>query len=348
MGGGNDRAAFAASDLNSDDTIDGGAGTDTISVDAGDVSALSNANNFEILGLSGGSATIDNTALGFDAVTLESALGGATTLTGFDTVTLQATQADAITIGDVDSSDSVTFVADDDDDDTDSTVAVTGGLDTTDIEAVTIDTTAGDSFSVNTSPIEIDGVDAITASGSGDVELASVNDADATTDDVATVDLTGLTGAVNIADIPGETTYEVGNLGNATSFGAAANIDLGAGGSDDDFDGDGTGGDDISLINLTAGASDAVEFTADALGESDDILVLNNFEAGGDITDDQVDFSAFSSLASTSDLTFTNFNADTDGGTADAVAVTSDAFDGTLTLIGVQAAGLNDGDFTFA
>ena len=346
---GNDRVAFTSGQLTANDSADGGVGNDTISINAGDLGALSNATNFEVLGLSGGSGTVDNASLGFQTVTLEAGLGGAATLTGFATVNVQANQTNLVTIGNVGGSDSVTLVVDDTNDAASTFVGFNGGLNLTGVEQVSIDTISGDSFSTPAGvDFQVSGVNSLTANGSGDVNLSQIADSTPATNDVATVNLTGLTGAAFVGDIPGATTYQVGNLDNQSSFGATFSIDFGGDGVADDFDGDGAGGDAISLLGLTAGAADTVTFAANALGEANDILVLNGFEGGGDITDDQLDFSAFSGISSTSNLTFINFDADAGAGTQNAVAVTSPEFAGTLTLIGVQAADLNDGDFTFS
>jgi len=127
---------------------------------------------------------------------------------------------------------------------------------------------------------------------------------------VATVDLSGLTGQFD-------------NDG-FTFFGADTDVMIGN-----------IGDNSILELSTTAG-SNVLEFGVDL----DNDIQIDEFDAGAGINADVLDFSALG-VSGTSELTFTDTGLD--------VEITSDAFDGTITLTGIaDVSDLTGNNFIFA
>jgi hypothetical protein len=333
LGAGDDRVVFAAGNFDGNDEVDGGAGTDTLSIDVADATNLDDTVyvNFEALSLSAsttGTYTIDNDAFGFETITLEDDMGDITidNFNGGELV-VQDDQTTGITIGSTGTADTVTVTVDA------GTAITIGALDVTDVETVNIATASADD-DVTFAAIETDGVKKITFSGAGDVIVTDITDADPTNDGtvkITNVDLTGQTGGfvMDANNLGYGTTFTLGDLGNV----AATTT------NDYDFDGDGTD-DASSQIILTAGVRDTVKFTSNFKGNVAIQAAAAGSEAaefGGDVSDDRIDLSFFD--ITIDDLTFTD--------STDGLLITSDAFDGQILLVGVTGADVNNSDFVF-
>jgi hypothetical protein len=338
LGAGDDRVVFAAGNFDGNDEVDGGAGTDTLSIDVADATNLDDTVhvNFEALSLSASETdtyTIDNDAFGFETITLEDDMGDITidNFNGGELV-VQDDQTTGITIGSTGTADTVTVTVDAGTAITigANTTATPYGLDVTDVETVNIATASADD-DVTFAAIETDGVKKITFSGAGDVIVTDITDADPTNDGtvkITNVDLTGQTGGF---------VMDANNLGYGTTFtlGDLGNVAVATTTNDYDFDGDSTD-DASSQIILTAGVRDTVKFTSNFEGNVA-INATAATEFGGDVTDDRIDLSFFD--ITIDDLTFEDV--------ADGLLITSDAFDGQILLVGVTGADVNTTDFVF-
>lgn len=338
LGAGDDRVVFAAGNFDGNDEVDGGAGTDTLSIDVADATNLDDTVhvNFEALSLSATAAstyTIDNDGLGFETITLEDDMGDITidNFNGGELV-VQDGQTTGITIGSTGTADTITVTVD-----AGSSLTI-GGLDVTDVETVNIATASADD-DVTFTAIETDGAKKITFSGAGDVILTDITDADAANDGtvkITNVDLTGQTGGF---------VMDANNLGYGSTFtlGDLGNVVVGTTTNDYDFNDDGDqldAADASSQLILTAGVRDTVKFTSNFEGNVAIQAAAAGSEAaefGGDVTDDRIDLSFFD--ITIDDLTFTD--------STDGLLITSDAFDGQILLVGVTGSDVNTTDFVF-
>tara|TARA_R100000655_G_scaffold107808_2_gene158771 strand:+ start:10312 stop:12609 length:2298 start_codon:yes stop_codon:yes gene_type:complete len=294
--------------LDGDYTLDGGEGRDIIGVDADDAVDLDDVDfsNFEVLALTGGAGaavTIDSD--GFEEVQLTTNIINALTLENLagGTLTIESNQTGAIVVESTTATDDMLDVMI-----ADGSVTLSGGLDLTDMETVSFASEdASADLSIITSSLNVTGVDMLSFSGAGDVDINvdSIGE-----DDVATVDLSGLTGQFD-------------NDG-FTFFGADTDVMIGN-----------IGDNSILELSTTAG-SNVLEFGVDL----DNDIQIDEFDAGAGINADVLDFSALG-VSGTSELTFTDTGLD--------VEITSDAFDGTITLTGIaDVSDLTGNNFIFA
>jgi hypothetical protein len=318
LGEGDDRVelyTFGGDGDDTNDVLDGGDGRDTISMDADAVATLLSLNpvNFEVLALNaaaGAAVTIDADDYGFEEVSLEADVNQALTLEDFNggTLTIENSQTGAITVESNTLADTLDIVIDDT-----ANVTLSGGLDLSNVETVSFSSAEEDSdLIINTAALNVTGVDALSFSGEGDVDI---DFATTGVDDVATVDLSGLTGQFHndgFAFFGATTEIMVGNIGN------------------------------MSILELSGTAGrNVLEFGA----ELDNDIRIDLFEAGAGITDDALDFSAFG-ITGLGDLTFFDTNVAAFSGD---IEITSAAFDGTITLTGVsEISDLAAGNFVFA
>ena len=279
VGAGDDRVAFASATLDDLDTATGGEGEDTLAFAAGDDVVDLDADvhtGFEALelGAAAGAVTFDNDDFGFTKVVLagDVAAVGALTLDNLGDATLEvrASQTNGIVVSSTGTEDTLGVVIN-----ADAPVTL-ASLDVTAVESVNVSTTA-DTDDTTLTTIETDGVTALTFAGAGDVIINAVTDADTTNDTttkIASVDLTGQTGAFEMAALGYGTTFKLGNSG------------------------------DIELAAV-AGSRDKFEFTT----AFDNEVLISGGEFGGDVSDDKLDLSALG-LESIDDLTFTDTGAD--------------------------------------
>ncbi|WP_019895299.1 beta strand repeat-containing protein [Hydrogenovibrio halophilus] len=346
-----DSFIFVAGEMDANDTVDGGEGDDTVEVTVEDAATVTSANisnvstiNITATATNAQTSTFDadnvsgNVNYVVDNATVSAGAGsGAETLivdniTSGSTVTIkgdftETTNTDAnldLNLSSSTASDVLNIVSE-----ADGATATYDAVTTNSAETINLTVTDDDATAVTTiSSFDITGTETLNVTGEDGLVISAFANAG----DVATIDLSSMTGGFDLADSGAGATYIVGEIADGVN---GDNIDTTDNVSADDA---------VSAIALTASQNDIVRFTADSL--NDDILITG-FEAGGNITDDNVDLSAFTSLTSTDDLTFTDGDWDADS-TSDDVAITSDGFDGTIYLTGVTTAELNNADFTFA
>lgn len=313
LGAGDDRVELDTFGGDADDTndvLDGGDGRDTISMDPDAVATLLSLNpvNFEVLALNSGAGAaviVDADDYGFEEVTLEANINQTLTLEDFNggTLTIENTQSAAIIVESNTLADTLDIVIDNN-----GNVNLNGGLDLSNVEMVSFSSTEADAdLQINTAALNVTGVDMLSFSGAGDVDI---NFATVGADDVANIDMSGLTGKFD-------------NDGFAF-FGATTDVKLGN-----------IGGSSILELSAAVGRN-VLEFGA----ELDNDIRIDLFQTGAGITADALDFSALG-VTGLSDLTFVDTGAD--------VTIDSALFDGTITLAGVANINdLAAGNFVFA
>jgi len=291
-----DTVTVAAGELNADITIDGGAGDNTIAVEADDLDLLrtaivtdANVTNFSIAAITAALAadfTFSALATGIDTVDLTVAAGAAgvdLTLSNFNGGTIQfgLDQTGGVIVSDVGATDSITLVMDE------GAAATHTDVDLTDIETVLIvtDSAADD---VTFTALDLTGATSLTISGAGNVDIDAAGVADTA---LETVDLSDMTGVLELDLDTDGVTIIVGDLG------------------------------DGSTITLAAGDRNTIEFGAEISNE----IEISGFDAGSTLSDDVIDLSALG--IDFADLDISDDNADT--------TITSDAFDGSIVLVGV-------------
>jgi S-layer protein len=270
-GAGDDTVEMAG--LDDADTIDGGAGTNTASLGADDLDLLrtaivtdANVTNFSIAAITAVlTATVDfdfdANDTGIDTVDLTVAAGATgddLTLSNFNGGTIQfgLGQTGGVIVSDVGATDSITLVMDA------GAAATHANVVLTDIETVLIvtDSAADD---VTFTVLDLSGATSLTISGAGDVDAAGATD---TT--LETVDLSDMTGVLELDLDTDGVTIIVGDLG------------------------------DGSTITLFGGDRNTIEFGAEISNE----IEISGFDAGATAGDDVIDLSALG--IDYADLTF--------------------------------------------
>jgi hypothetical protein len=309
------------------DDASGGATTVTSTVDA------SNITSADVLEISG--TFIDTTTAG-DTDTLVAAVTGVTSAVG--TVKLNGDFADVgddsaeVSIalddatGETDSLDVELYSSDDDATADESLTQTISSLTINDVETLNISTNEGDDSGVTTvSALIADAATTINLTGDAGLIISDGSGADA----VETIDLSDFAAGFDLAAFGAGATFKLGSIAD------------GENGNNIDTNQDTTLNDAFSAITLLAGQKDVVEFT-----NLDNSIVINGVEGGGDISDDDFDFSAMG--IAFEDLTFTDGDYNNDAVGSDDVAITSDQFDGTIYMLGVTSTDLNQVDFIFA
>ncbi|MDP4990792.1 MAG: hypothetical protein NWQ37_06260 [Marivita lacus] len=317
LGDGDDRVeldAFGNDADDTDDDLDGGAGRDTISMDPDAVANLLTLDpqNFEVLALNASAAAaviVDADDYGFEEIALEVDLSAAGPLT------IEDFNGGTLTI-EADQAGSITIesntLADMLDIIIDDTSTVPAGVTLSGgLDLTDIEMVAFSSADED-SDLVINTA-ALDVTGVDSVSFSGEGDVDidvATTgvDDVSEVDLSGMTGSFD---------------NNGFAF-FGVDTDVLVGNLDDSY---------LDLSG-TAG-SNTLEFGA-AL---DNMIDINNFDEGAGVTADVLDLAALG-VTGLGDLTFTDNAGD--------LEITSSAFDGTITLIGVIEANLAVNNFDFA
>lgn len=306
LGSGNDAVYFGAN-LDTNDTVDGGAGTDILGVTAAVTNAaLTNVKNFEVLRLdaSGGNITQDAgiSALssygyqvsGANTVTLNNLANSATATVIGDTTTLTMVlkdgsgQSDALTFG-INNKDSSTGS-------TLTTLTAVSGLETLNIVAT----------GTNANTITTDNVAAKhVVTGSGALTIGSLANA-------TNFDASAATGKITITTSNTATTVLTGSAGDVITLGTG-NDTVNAGAGADTINFGSTGITSFGADSVIGGAgNDSFRFTATGGASAN----LTNYSTFSTITDFTVgtttsatDFLAFSG-------TDTNFGATGAGGAA--------------------------------
>ncbi|WP_099864773.1 DUF4214 domain-containing protein [Pararhizobium haloflavum] len=306
--------------LDADDSVDLGEGTDILGIDEANLQAAAAATGVEYIAINssaGAGLAIDGDDFDVDGFVLNA-----------DTTDLDLDAFDGISVNVATSQADISF------NDTESVSINVGfpeigtgavedligrqGDDSITIGALDVDGSTDVSFMTGDADQDLtittlnadNDVEMITVAGAGDFDVTGTTNGLATAADLATLDLSGLTGVFDsdeIGDGDGGVTVLVGNLA------------------------------DNSVINLSTAASarDFIEFGA----ELDNEITIANFEEGDNITSDVLDFSELG-VTALADLDFADAGAN--------VEITSDLFDGTLTLTGVNEAALNESNFIFA
>jgi RTX calcium-binding nonapeptide repeat (4 copies) len=353
-GAGDDTFDFGAN-MTGADTVDGGDGDDTVAatVDstAGDTTVtlaeLSNVETVEIAvtqdAAAGETATIDaeNLASGELVVThsgANAANDDTTAVTNLQEgvgLTLEGDITNASGTNDIfvtaaletatGTADTLTVTLD-----ANTAAQTIDGLATTAIEVITLSVDDGETAAQTTTigDLDISGATGLVVSGADNLIVTTFTSAD----DVTSVNLSGLTGAFDLATTAGGATYTLGTIADGAN---GSNIDT------DQLGGNnaGAGNDDaFSAITLHASERDTIVFS-----DLSNSIVINGMEAGGDVTDDDIDLSALG--VTFADLTFTDGDWDDDG--TDGVRVSSTEFDGDIYLTNLDINDLNQNDFIF-
>jgi len=139
---------------------------------------------------------------------------------------------------------------------------------------------------------------------------------DVTITDITDADTATKLATVDLSNQTGNVTVTANTLGYGTAFKLGAM------------------GDTTDLI-ATVGSRDTFQFTTAFAGE----VSITGGEFGGDVTDDRIDLSAITGIDTIDNLTFTDNAGD--------LEITSEAFEGTIVLVGITGAELNNADFVF-
>lgn len=296
LGAGDDTLIFTAGSTNEDDTLNGGAGVDEISVDLDEAQiAVDVAVGFERLTLTGAAAgavvvdlegsSIATVEVAGDLLVQDLTVGG---YGGERTIVISADGLDGVgaslTVESVDASDEVNISFD-------AGVAVDVTLlDLTDVEVVNI-STASEDDDVTLVEVDLDGVESLTVSGEGNFAATATG-----ADGLETVDLSGVSGEVDFSvDVAGDIGPLTITLGDFAA-GSSIVLDSTEGASDVIVLGDVLTGDtDLGISNFTAGPAvplaerDVLDLSEFGLTEADLVFVdggantLITFEtAGGD------------------------------------------------------------------
>jgi len=134
--------------------------------------------------------------------------------------------------------------------------------------------------------------------------------------DITDADTATKLATVDLSNQAGNVTVTANTLGYGTAFKLGAM------------------GDTADLI-ATVGSRDTFQFTTAFAGE----VSITGGEFGGDVTDDRIDLSAITGIDTIDNLTFTD--------NAGNLEITSEAFEGTIVLVGITGAEVNNADFVF-
>jgi S-layer protein len=293
-GAGDDTVRITVLGLDDGDTIDGGAGDNIIEVDADTLDELEtalftdeNVTNFTTVAIfaAGVAQTFDaNDVVTTISVDVDLTAGDTLTINNFSggTLEINAAQADAITVLSVGTTDSVTVAIGH------TTVAgvTIDDVQLDGIETVTIEANASGATTVTT--LDLTGTETLVISGDSNLDLDAANVVDTT---LETVDLSDMTGVLELDLDTDGVTIIVGDLG------------------------------DGSTITLAAGDRNTIEFGAEISNE----IEISGFDAGSTLSDDVMDLSALG--IDFADLDIADDGTDT--------TITSDAFDGSIVLLGV-------------
>jgi hypothetical protein len=297
-------------ELTADDDIDGGAGTNTASLDADDLDDLEtlttagSITNFSVAALTGALAadlTFDANGTGIDTVDVTVDIGAiyGLTLDNFSggTVIIGAAQADEVAVLSVGTSDTITV-------EFDAGAAITVvQLTLTDVESVSI--VADTDENVTLTAIDLSGTTSLTLSGAGAVTITTP-----TADSLETVDISDFTGTITGLDLESSDGVEV-IIGNLAA-------------------------DATITLNDTDTADDTITF-ADA--DLDVAITIVDFNAG--LGNDKIDLSVFGITSlSDADLDISDDGFDT--------TIAFDGIDGTIILDSVVTTELDASNFIFA
>ncbi len=367
-GAGDDRLIFShASDLTNDDIIDGGAGTDTLVGDDGELVALTTANNIsniEVIesasSLASGTITLANIDSSIKSVTLAAgaAAGTVTFGAGTNTLTLGTASAGALVVNDTGlATTDVLNIATSATADSGNGQAVTvNGFETVNLNSSTATAKTFGAIAINGDP-DSAGVNTsatLDIAGAANVQAAVITVGSATTG-TGTIDASDLTGNfVQTAAAVGATTITGGSgddtirgEGLASTLTGGAGNDAIVGGTAADTISGGAGNDTLTLTNaataaakdtITGGAGNDIFYSTDANldaahvlngGDGTDTLKIDDLSA---ITDAQLENNTSIELL-TSDATGLNATLDS---FAQAMGLT------TITLAGTHTAGVAD------
>jgi hypothetical protein len=261
-GAGDDTVRITVLGLDDGDTIDGGAGDNIIEVSAATLDELGtaftdeNVTNFTTVAIFAASAA--NLAQAFDANDVVTTISVDVDLTALDTLTIDnfsggtleinAAQADAITVLSVGTTDSVTVAIGH----TNNGVTI-DDVQLDGIETVTIEANASGATTVTT--LDLTGTETLVISGDSNLDLDDAHVVDTT---LETVDLSDMTGVLELDLDTDGLTVIVGDLG------------------------------DGSTIELGAGDRNTIEFGAEISND----IEIDGFDAGSTLSDDVIDLSA--------------------------------------------------------
>lgn len=227
---------------------------------------------------------------------------------------------------------------------------------------ITLDDTSSDADSVTVNLSQVDGDDQIIkymlVDGIEDVTLNVVQDADNATDDIVVLNELVLDDTETLTVVSQESVmighiksdsletidltqakagFEIHNVDSANVVTFKID-DLGDGVGKINFDSDNDSilDSSVSVINLSRGVEDIIEFGSQSLNDS---LLINNIELSDNENSDTLDFSALG-IDSVDELVIS----DSDYFSTE---ITSDAFDGTIILTGITADQIDSSNFVF-
>lgn len=319
-GAGDDRIAFADGEFTADDTVDGGDGDGDVLAIGGDDAAnatednVSNVETIELTAVTTGAVDFDGDALGVTTLALAADVtdGGDFTIQNFSGNTVQIGSdlgTSNLIVQSQSGSDVINFTTDEAGD-----TYTVAGLQLDSIETVNVTVADGDTLEL--SDVGLDSVDTLKVSGEGDIDI-----------DGATLTTGAALETLDLSELEG--TFD--------NDGVELNADI-----DDILIGNVGAGSIIEIDNgtsntFTFGASFDNDVTID-VGTSDTAATGEGFDTG--VGGDILDLSALG-VANFSDLTLTQNGGNTD--------ITSDVFDGTITLVGVIVGDLDGAaNFVFA
>jgi len=379
-GSGADTIAFGTS-LNDDDTVDGGSGTDTLTVGAVNAAAVNidlNISNIERFTFAEAEASEANATFDFN-----------TDVISRITVTPDNDKADTTTMEDLGSGNvdlylagsgggvvTDTVVLDRSSDTTSDSVDVfltntdsatnsfTGTITLNDEETITVDVTGGTSAPQVVA--DLDASDATSVTFTNDDTFDTANVFSLTANSIksgATIDFSEFyqdignpAASMNIAGAA-EAANTTGTIADAAAAMGTDGFTAVATGSYTIKLGDGRTGAHTTTINLGASntGADTIQFVNGGSDATNDIglIVVDNFnDAAGDIVTNRsvLDFSAFAGIKQVSDLTITASVLDDSEAISIITAAGSDAddFAGSVTVLGVASTSWAASDFVFA